>query len=143
MDKAYFITNGKGQSAVEYALSMIIFVLILFGLTNITLYAYNWMALQYTANLSARATSIGDSPFTGIDRQKEVERNIRSFAFKFGIKDVQITFVDEADGHTLGQGEEFFRMHLTSQFEPPFLKLPFFLNSWPVHASAMIRNEPW
>ena len=141
--------NRKGQSLVEFAFILTIFVVLFCFLMGLVQISYNWVVLQYAASEASRFGSIGVLDPGFVSREANIRSRVTNITDGLGVHDVVIEFLDQAGGATAGGASEYFKMKLTHAL--PLPGVPAFLlgmggfgeGTYEVTTWTVIRNEPF
>ncbi len=138
--KAYS-SRQNGQAAVEFALSVLIFLAFLLVLGDMGRICYNWVGLQYAVNEGARFGSLGNS-------SGAIASKVTTVAGGLGIKNVDVSFADSAGGATPGAPLTFYKLigQTTVTLNPLSALLTKITGNnsgnYIVNVQALTRNEP-
>ena len=143
MKKPSGIRGHKGQSAVEFALVIIFFIIFLIALTDMVRICYNWVSLQYAVNEAARESSLNRNGRTLVD----------TIATNLGISTADVTLIDVETNLPIAVGSgsplKFVKLRIHNQV---LLSLPsaFVLQlmgnpkgTYDFNVETIIRNEPF
>ena len=81
--KGKLLFNRKGQGAVEFALSFVVFLAFMVILTDMVRVCYNWVCLQYSVNEGSRLGSV--------DSTVDIPTKVKSIASSLGLDSTKIT----------------------------------------------------
>jgi hypothetical protein len=143
--------NRKGQSLLEFAFVLTIFIVLFCFLVGLVQIAYNWVVLQYAASEGSRFGSLGIIEPGFATREENIRSRVLQITAGLGIADVIVEFVDQAGGASAGAASEYFRMKLTHTLALQgipgfFFEMGGFGNgapSYEVTTWTVIRNEPF
>ena len=128
----------KGQGAVEFALTVLIFLAFMVVLSDMVRICYNWVCLQYAVNEGARFGSLGQT-------SADITKKVTDIASSLGVKNAQVSVGD------LGSTPlSFSRLEASTDItlnpvSDLILGITGKYNSKPYHVTAdtMVRNEPF
>ena len=135
------ILNERGQSMVELALVIVIFLAVILVLGDMVRICYNWVSLQYAVNEAARLGSVDQD-------SSAVSAKITTITDTFGVRNVTVSFLNDQGSATPGAALSFF----TLTARTPVVLNPVsgvilsitgdYSGTYNVAAQTVIRNEP-
>lgn len=79
------LKENRGQSAVEFSLTLVAFLVMLFGIGDMIHVAYNWMGIQFASNRGARLVKLLPTAMDPISKMNAVEQEVIRKAAILGI----------------------------------------------------------
>ena len=143
------VRGQKGQSTVELALTILIFLAMMVVLADMVKICYEWVSLQFAVNEGARFGSLGETSGS-LDREASIEAKVVEIAGNLGVSNVTVSFVDDTGGGTPGAPLTFYRLQAQTpvSLNPVSNLLLSFVGNYAnqvynVTAETLIRNEPF
>ena len=131
--KGRFPFNRKGQGAVEFAISFIVFLAFMVVLTDMVRICYNWVCLQYAVNEGARLGSV--------DSTVDIKAKVSSIAAGLGLNTTNLTVTTDSSPGVLNELQATEPITLNPVSSLIYGITGTYSQSYNVTATTIIRNE--
>lgn len=147
--------GSKGQATVEFAITFIIFVAMMVGLSEISRICYSWVSLQFATSEGGRQAMLGSkTDTTPTGRQTFVVNTIRQKAATMGLHTpIDVTFFSLNDvslGATPGASDTYVEVRAKTKLRPLPLSEAFigwtgdsYKQLFNITARTVVKNEPF
>ncbi len=90
--------NTKGQSTIEFVLTLAAFAVIFFSMADMMKVGYNWLALQYSSNRGIRSAKMMPTQMDGEEKATKIRDEIIEEAGKIGltltVSDIEVDVIE-------------------------------------------------